>query len=696
MIKIFVKSLLLTWVWFIQSVLAVPKQCDTKTIGGQNVLENCSGSTEKKCLIVYDSSGGRFVGRCVEGGEGQTCNSDNDCPIGKCVASGNGWRCVQNIGGYGRPCLKPEDCESRYCDTRVVEGSLVSRCVENGNTFIPCYNDDDCQEKRCETFYPLGSSIGYPVCIRGGRGTRCVKSEDCKFFGSKCEYSLDERGRLRGFCVHGGSSDRDCRDDRDCNPPELRCDANGKCVFGGSGVPCEINEDCTKKYCTIDGQCATAGLPFSTPFECSKNEDCKGLREKRCKQERDQYGSVVYKCSADGYGEFCRDDADCRRLPKRCVKLEDGSYKCLKGAPSIAPLCHDDQDCKKYEKVCAPGGICQESASPAHWEHPCRTNNDCRFKACSNGRCVEGNGIMISGCKTDADCNARRLECLGSRCESVFGAGPNECLVDDDCGRSLCVGEFCVRYIGPGVSECRSDEDCRGRNPTQTPIPEMTQVQAPVVSQNRTGTNLANFERGSLKPGLSKDAERIVKTITRSLAGYGLFLSPTPRATVLTFNDVDCGMSRRLIPLLTDYSPEGVEVFLVPVTLGSAKDSTWLNLRAYACVHRSVDRRSMREIVKRLFSKDLPGKTIHDKFMNLIWDEKEKLNAYLECYANNSEIKEWAKGLALEVEKLGIDGTPTTYIIDNRTKLVSDYSGFREDFWRNFPLFQDRASLSQK
>ncbi|MCS6893868.1 MAG: hypothetical protein NZO16_04800, partial [Deltaproteobacteria bacterium] len=521
----------------------------------------------------------------------------------------------------------------------------------------------------------------------------CYADENCQR-GSDCEFGFDERGNFVGRCIWGGSSGFDCRDDSDCKFPEFRCTSEGKCELNGNtlGLPCRVDRDCEKKYCMVDNEgkerCVSAYTPGVSPVKpCEEDKDCEGFSKKKCLEERDeQTGEITVKCSEKGIGEYCLSDADCSKLSKRCAVAEDGSFKCIRGGPSLGALCNTDADCKKYEKVCKPvdGGLkCIKNDFPAVFDFPCNSDAQCKSKICRENRCVESNTIRQSECRTDQDCQYRRRVCVRSRCKEVPGYAPNQCERDDDCGHNVCAPSGdCLRFIGAGVSECMTREDCeRKRNPGQSDIDDGVST---------------NFSRGSLQfLKESRDFETHAKL--QALLEYvkannlPLFIDfKNSNRTLITFNDISCGMSKKLVANTLQEKHRNrakFDVLLIPVIVGGDKADNISNLNEYLCYLEvsKPSKNSLYSAVRGIFDSDSKTGSIGPVTRQKLSPETTKLEQFNTCIASKKYATE-ASVLSTYIDELGIDGTPTSYVVTKEKH--SEYSGYRKNgFWENIPIF---------
>lgn len=136
------------------NILDPGEDCDTNNLGGETCQTQGFDAGVLACAFdcSFDTS------MCMDGGGGDDCNTDNDCPIF--------WNCVDNLcweGNEGDPCVFDSDCvNGNYCqDQTCWDGSIGD----------PCTFDQECETDIC--------LIVQDTCSAGAPGDPCT-------FGSEC------------------------------------------------------------------------------------------------------------------------------------------------------------------------------------------------------------------------------------------------------------------------------------------------------------------------------------------------------------------------------------------------------------------------------------------------------------------------------------------------------------------------------
>ncbi|MCS6962233.1 MAG: hypothetical protein NZT61_07020, partial [Deltaproteobacteria bacterium] len=636
----------------------------------------CCSSTPRKGCVMHLNPDGTYVGRCVETPEpdAKPCETDADCEVKKCVSRPGGVIKCDKSGGYGRPCITDAECQQEFCNFAVdASGNIISNCVAGGNTLRECESDDICAAEGCDQIFIPGTNLSVPICISGGRGSPCSRGEECDH--SYCAYGYDQRGRIIGVCLRGGSSDFECRSDKDCKNLEQRCSAGGRCEIGDrGGVPCDQEADCRKKYCKRfeDGteKCVPSYVNDVSVVSCESDRDCQGFSKLKCKERRDpKTGQRYISCSEDGTGEFCKTTEDCLGLPKRCAVGSDGSLICMKGGANDAPLCDKDADCEKYKKVCeyVDGRMqCVKNSAPEHDDHPCSSDADCRYTFCDDGQCKTRDGIRQSECRTDWDC-LRHRRCVNGYCEQVIGAGQDECSDDNQCGRNKCVQGECVRVEEPGQDECTTDLDCDVGTPKDTPVETDPSLDVrPLGAKTKLSKAESVIARGSLAGKFRHDGKlneylnEIIRIIHESRLPFYIE-NNQPKSVFLSFNDLTCGMSKKLVTETFREDHENkhkVKILLVPVMLGGSVESNASSLLEYSCYLRSFGRRkNYYEQINDLFRSILREDTdLNQTISRLISQKPQQIQKFRRCMESKKDLKA-VKQIAELIEKVGVRGT---------------------------------------
>jgi hypothetical protein len=256
-------------------------------------------------------------GRCVPGGDGSCCSSDdcpacNTCQNNRCQAGPNGQqpRCMGSCRECRSGSCEDKDsstvCQSRACrDGRITEGrcsggecsqnmvvddcdgngcsssgcnecsgsdrqSCPSRsqervCVNGKFSNRSCGDCNSCQGNACGRDDNAGGCDSGKRC-EGGRcvdllrfGARCENSAQCRQ-GAECYETLDE-GKI---C---------CQDGCGSFPGKQTCDRDTGNCGKRDGAECGFSAECASSFCTANGLCQdannnTISCTFSNQGDC--------------------------------------------------------------------------------------------------------------------------------------------------------------------------------------------------------------------------------------------------------------------------------------------------------------------------------------------------------------------------------------------------------------------------------------------
>ncbi|MEM4379771.1 MAG: hypothetical protein QXL01_03690, partial [Thermoplasmatales archaeon] len=458
-----------------------------------------------------------------------------------------------------------------------------------------------------------------------------------------------------------------CRHDSDCKLPDFRCHEDGRCTVNGTGIPCRTHLECReRKYCRVSGATAqcVAGRFANTLVQCVEDKDCEGLGEKRCIVEREiaENGEVTYnyKCEKNGVGALCRTADDCRqRLPRTCAVV-NGVFKCLDSGPIEGPVCRDDFDCSEYKKVCRKQGNsyrCVENNSPRHTDFPCRTDAHCTYTRCSkDGKCERFDGIGYSECRTDADCR---------RSQETPAATPGLDRTDQHAQIDVTYRIAMDGSREAGLSNHLSSTD----------------------GMEGLGVKRGSLAEFKIDESVKQNVQRLVETVKRHKLPINLYRNKTPDAYLVSFNDVNCGMSRKLISTFAESRKSNIDILLIPVILGGGKEDYESAILQFACFSKVyADYKHFASKVSHLFSKEHGDAPLMDRALASFENEKQKVN--FEKCINDPNIARLAGELAEIVARLRVTGTPTSYVLGRGRKsdVFVDYSGYRDNFWHGFPI----------
>ena len=357
------------------------------------------GRTGCECFEECDE-----VGRCEPIG----CSTDEQCPCGSCLSSGQCGDCWTDSDCQGRKkCDRAQICDDNgdNCQDDPEQGGT---CVYGCLPPEPCEGDADCpNDTYCGTI-PGEKAGGSPQCIQG-----CRDDSFCPP-GMLCD---------TGNCVPI------CNGNGDCNTDYESC-LDSRCVY--TGWLCFDDGDCPSDlgYCR-GGKCIPDG-------RCSDNGDCAG--ESEC-----SFGFCSDFNSEDPYDQGQIDPEAAEDLGcESCAECCTSKFLC-----EPCP-CTEHSDCPCG--VCADNGKCKET---------CQTNADCIDGYCLNGDCVE--------CITDQNCwtkdfpdvpddQKQYLQCSQNNvCETPCFTG----LSSGDCFEGLQIGDTCQNCPEkcPDGASCRENPD---------------------------------------------------------------------------------------------------------------------------------------------------------------------------------------------------------------------------------------------
>lgn len=334
------------------------------------------------------------------GGRAVPCDTLDDSYCDVCEALCAGQRCVGEVGcaplsDVDGPCERDRDCRTDNCSRTngVCRVPLETEC--NGST--------DCD-------ICLTNAAGYAYCSR-----------ECTFDSSVCP---GER----------------CLGDVDSNFFWCRPPCNDACA----GRQCRVAER-AGRYCSANLDRDLARVPLLGP--CGSDERClEGAcfsapscddRAFNCLSSR---GVCTQPCSSDAQ---CPSDARCVEVP------------CPEGTPADScgalclRACERDSDCNELAQTecrgVSPvgGGEAVSVCDPRNRNgDDCAVDWHCASRNCTNGRCVQSEGLANgAGCRVNEDCasgNCQAGTCRGTSLRGDFCEG------DFDCSVGRCVDGVCT------------------------------------------------------------------------------------------------------------------------------------------------------------------------------------------------------------------------------------------------------------
>jgi hypothetical protein len=245
------------------------------------------------CALSAQSVGSPPI--CLPGVPGIRCQHDQDCVVGDCVDTGANFKecvptflacrtdgdcagldgvsatflCVEGVPGAGKHCILTEEFDGTNCEVGTdCPGGFICTHVSpfaptmtHGECRVPCTPDLDCQ--------PRG---GIPhICLAGGTGgcyptsfgLPCGSAGDCVPELDCLSVLPDEHTVIDSpmICTRTCTTDDECignpliRGGSFCRQDEHLCR-----MAGFPGAPCQADDECIVKPCTIDasgtGTCA--------------------------------------------------------------------------------------------------------------------------------------------------------------------------------------------------------------------------------------------------------------------------------------------------------------------------------------------------------------------------------------------------------------------------------------------------------
>jgi len=220
---------------------------------------------------------------CLAGFLGFRCSTDNDCMLGKCVDTGQGFNvcsvpcdtdadCAPYDGPRGamqclvlRPdqpkqCLSAESLAGSYCkkDSDCLDRQQICTYFspfhtvsEFGTCLLPCDAEKRCPVRAgvphtCFDFPPLER----PVCYPGMFGMPCRRDDAC-VAGLSCKLSRTDQGNPVPICTAACSSPADCTRDKLRFTSDGWCDGDtGVCVLPRPGdAKCTEHFQCASNVC---------------------------------------------------------------------------------------------------------------------------------------------------------------------------------------------------------------------------------------------------------------------------------------------------------------------------------------------------------------------------------------------------------------------------------------------------------------
>jgi len=316
--------------------------------------------------VGIDDEGSGGKSDASAGGSGGSGGKD-----GGIAGSDGGWP----TGGFGGPCNKDSDCDTKIC-ADIGQGKPNLVCV------VPCQPPSPCPSGGYCTFHP---NKGY-ICVpdSGNQCEKCTVDADCPVVGDRCTPSP----QIDRFCAH------DCSKD-------LVCPSGFDCVAVGSYPP---GKPPVQDGGVADSGSGEAGPPTSPPKMCvpKNNESCP------CNSKRD---GVKRRCTKTQGSVTCEGTETCNASTQKW----EG---CTATSPQPEVCDGADNDCNGTPDDTTIDKLCGATAPPhAKWA--------CNFGACEIGSCDTGYAAYPPGpAKNGCACQVEATEPANNTCAgAVTSAG---------------------------------------------------------------------------------------------------------------------------------------------------------------------------------------------------------------------------------------------------------------------------------
>lgn len=303
---------------------------------------------------------------------GQSCESDADCPDGRC-----------RFGACGPVCEEDLDCGSRQiCQ----DGACAPRpeCAQDSD----CATGFSCDEGTCRCASDASCALNQ-TCVAGVCQTRvrCQSDTDCTA-NQRCELT-------QGLCLPPCAFSTDCAPGLD---PQLAV-ALYQCFQGTCFRRCVNDVTCGTGLICSDGLCAASQC--STMADCPQGQYCTSENFGRCR--------AFETCSTTAE---CDPNFECRAFPP---------MQCPPGFPCGTTICQELPRCL-LDQDCA-GGLPGQPATPAYCrDSHCQPSTSCATSAeCAQGQLCVAEICVPGGCRGHADCPTAQA-CVGGACRSAPNA----------------------------------------------------------------------------------------------------------------------------------------------------------------------------------------------------------------------------------------------------------------------------------
>lgn len=426
--------------------------CNDGATNGLETGKDCGGS----CLVLVSPP------KTCPNGEG--CNTNADCTFNNCAAG---------------ICQPPTCANGQFDSTSETDKDCGGGCSPCADT-LKCLTDVDCQSKVCDTSASATSKIcvaascadraqngnetdvncgGVTCTQRCTTGQQCIANSDCLSKVCDAATSKCQTPSCEDKQINGSETGPDCGGS--CALMSLPTGAAKTC---GTGLGCNIDDDCTSKNCCTAATCQGSINTCVAPgcHDGKKNQGESGID---CGGDAATTGCEV-RCTP---GQGCQYNSDCDSgvcgPDKTCAvpKCDDlvkngtemgkdcGSAACSKVCPIGTP-CTGPGDCDSG--VCALDltnvmtcavPTCFDAVQNGN-ETALNCGGDCVKK------CIQGQGCKI---KADCDPSVANIDCIDHACSvpSCKDGSPDGDETDTDCGGTC--PDKCA-----DAKKCRVAADC--------------------------------------------------------------------------------------------------------------------------------------------------------------------------------------------------------------------------------------------
>ncbi|WP_375765346.1 hypothetical protein NR798_26910 [Archangium gephyra] len=285
------------------------------------------------------------------------CDTDTDCPEGRCRLGGCGPICLDDTECGSRQVCAGGACAPRPECTQATDCAEGFACTEGRcqcGSDAACAANQSCREGRCVTAAACTSAADCPAgqrceVVQGVCQAPCAQATDCA-------PGVDPRVASLLYVCRGGDCLRQCLNDQLCGAGFV-CEA-GTCVRAG----CTTQADCPSgQYCTS----ATAGrcLEYQTcdsTAECGPNTECRAFTPAACPPGFDCETKICQELPRCLLDTECSATAYCRDSHCQPGAACTDSSACASGFTCVASRCVPG-GCRGHAD-CAPGEACTDGA----------------------------------------------------------------------------------------------------------------------------------------------------------------------------------------------------------------------------------------------------------------------------------------------------------------------------------------------